>query len=70
MTGSPRITTYPQRGADGSDLRCIRGPIEAAKAVVQMQLVTTPKAFVRYEKIDRRLDEAYFEIEIPQESTE
>ena len=66
MSQAPRITTYPQRGKDGTDLRVIRGPIQAATAVKDMQLQTTPKAFVRYEKIDRRLDEAYFEIEIPE----
>lgn len=66
MNSSPRITTYPLRGKGGTDLRVIRGPVAAAVAVRDMQLRTTPGAFVRYEKIDRRLDEAYFEIEIPQ----
>jgi hypothetical protein len=65
---APKITTYPQRGRNGEDLRVIRGPIEQAIAVKNAQLETTPKAFVRYETIDRGLDQAYFEIEIPAES--
>jgi hypothetical protein len=64
---APKITTYPQRGRDGKDLRVIRGPIEQATAVKNAQLQTTPGAFVRYETIDRGLDMAYFEIELPLE---
>jgi len=63
--GATRITTYPQRGKNGEDLRIIVGPIDAAVAVRDTQLLSTPTAFVRYEKIDRGLNQAYFEIELP-----
>jgi hypothetical protein len=65
--GATRITTYPERGKNGEDLRIIVGPINAAIAVRDTQLKTTPLARVRYERIDRGLDQAYFEIELPLE---
>jgi len=61
-----RIADYPARAKVGDvwrDLRCIRGPLQAAKAL--MELAVKNGGTLRHEIIKHDLGEAYYEVILP-----
>lgn len=66
-TRPPRVTTYPGLGPGGADKRYIVGPIEPARAILKTMLDGNPGAKLSWEKVDYRLDEASFCVELPAE---
>lgn len=67
---APRIADYRARvhiHGQARDLRCIRGPIQATRALADLTVASNPGAGIRYETINHALDEMYVEIVMPAE---
>ena len=65
-----RIADYRERVMiDGKrrDLRCIRGPLDDARSLMETTLSANPGAVLRYEQVNHGLQEAYYEIVMPLE---
>ena len=63
-----RVVEYRQRVMiDGKErnLRCIVGPIEEARSLMQLTMAARPGAWLLWEKVNHALGEARYEIVMP-----